>query len=84
MKEIDKKEIVLNFPHEKDLNIIDTPIYKDIPNIEKGAVVFYTKDGEETLKISPNGDFYVKGKKVANDIEVYESFKEWLIKASIF
>ena len=43
------------------------------------AITFHVHDGEiEVLKITKNGDFYVRGNKVTNDIEVYEAMKEWL------
>jgi len=40
--------------------------------------------GEEqkvVMEIAPEGDFFVHGKKVATDSEVYEGFKEWLLHA---
>lgn len=46
----------------------------------KGDITCFIKD-KEMLKICNNGDFYVKGKKVINDIDVYKGFKAWLTKA---
>ena len=39
--------------------------------------------GKEYLSIDEDGSFYVKGKKVAEDVDVYHAFKEWL-KESTF
>lgn len=36
-----------------------------------GAIIFSTQDAGEVLKIDANGDFYVKGRLVTNDIEVF-------------
>jgi len=35
-------------------------------------------DKVEMLRIEPNGEFYVKGKLVETDKEVYTEFKYWL------
>jgi len=34
--------------------------------------------GKTLIKVTDKGDFYVREKMVANDIEVYEAFKTWL------
>lgn len=39
---------------------------------------FTGKNGEEFLRIDPNGEFFVKGKLVARDIEVYRGVIRWL------
>ena len=42
-------------------------------------ITFYTNNGtNEMLKIGGDGSFYVKGKKVTEDIEVYKAFVEFL------
>jgi len=42
-------------------------------------IIFYTNNGvDEMLKIGGDGSFYVKGNKVAEDIEVYNAFVEFL------
>lgn len=37
--------------------------------------------GEERLRIDKDG-FYVDGRLVANDLEIYEAFKDWLNQAT--
>jgi len=47
--------------------------------VKTGSILFTTGPGAPpSLEIKPNGDFLVKGKKITNDMEVYEAFKEWL------
>lgn len=43
-------------------------------------ILFIVDNDKEVLRICKNGDFLVNGKKVVNDIEVYETFKIWLGK----
>ena len=40
------------------------------------SIMFYIK-GTERLRLAPDG-FYVEGRLVANDTEVYEAFKDFL------
>lgn len=54
--------------------------YIQVPEMESNFS-FLDQDSKEMLRICKNGDFIVKGKKVINDIEVYEVFKEWLEKS---
>jgi hypothetical protein len=44
-------------------------------------ITFSVNNGEEMLKICADGSFYVKGKKVVEDIEVYKGFVEFLKSA---
>lgn len=44
-------------------------------------IVFSVNNGVEMLKICEDGSFYVKGKKVVEDIEVYKGFVEFLKEA---
>lgn len=46
--------------------------------IDKGTIVLYVNDGVEMVRIESNGDFYVKGKKTANDIDVFNGFKKFI------
>jgi len=59
-----------------------TAIYTSNPFTKElkfnSAVVFTVCDGREVLKLEANGDFYVQGRLVVTDLEVYESFKSWL------
>jgi len=49
-------------------------------NVKSDAMVFCTGENNEIewLRIEPNGDAYVRGNLVANDIDVYEGFVAWL------
>ena len=47
--------------------------------IGEGEIVFYIGNGNtEVLRISPNGDFYVRGKLTTNDMEVYNALRDFL------
>jgi len=48
-----------------------------------GSFRFFLPDGREALTISPTGDFLVHGNPVANDLEVYETFKAFMECARI-
>lgn len=55
-----------------------------ISNSDLCDIIFSVSSGEEeieVLKICEDGSFYVKGKKVAEDIKVYEGFVEFLKEA---
>jgi len=41
-------------------------------------IYFKTQSSGEVLRVDENGDFFVKGNKVANDIEVYNAMRLWL------
>ncbi len=45
---------------------------------KSGSFIFNTRDCPAILMIKNNGDFYIKGKLVTNDMEIYEAFKEWV------
>jgi len=52
-----------------------------IPKIE-GDIIFRVPNYDgNVLEIKKNGDFIVKGKKVVNDVEVYEGIKEFIERA---
>ena len=53
-----------------------------IPNGDDGDIILYT-GGEEALKICHDGNFYVRGRLIENDKEVYLIFKEWCNNAGI-
>jgi hypothetical protein len=44
----------------------------------EGEIVFSVENDPEILSITPDGEFYVRGKKVTEDIEVYRAFVEFL------
>lgn len=41
-------------------------------------IIFYTKDGSESLRIGENGDFFVQGRLVKNDLQVYHALRVFL------
>jgi hypothetical protein len=45
--------------------------------IPKQDIIFWIKN-KQIIKLDENGDIYVKGKLIQNDIEVVEGFKEFL------
>lgn len=44
---------------------------------ESNDIIFYNGE-EEIIKLAADGSFYVKGKKVIKDIEVYNGFVTFL------
>jgi hypothetical protein len=44
----------------------------------EGEIIFNVQGHEEIIRITPDGEFYVKGNKVADDVEVYRAFVEFL------
>lgn len=44
----------------------------------EGEIIFNVKGYDEIIRITPDGEFYVKGTKVADDVEVYHAFIEFL------
>ena len=48
---------------------------------DKDSIIsFYIKE-LEIIKITADGDFYVKGNLVENDIQVFKAFKEFLTES---
>jgi hypothetical protein len=47
------------------------------PMKQDGPIMFLLNGGREMLRLSPEG-FFVEGRKVTDDVEVYRMFKEWL------
>jgi hypothetical protein len=45
---------------------------------EHGAIVFQTAELEEVLRMNADGEFVVHGQVVANDKEVFDTFRGWL------
>ena len=39
--------------------------------------------GESILTLGPNGDIFVKGKLVKNDLEVVDAMREFLVKSGM-
>lgn len=46
-----------------------------------GDITFYTAENDEMLRIGSDGKFFVEGRLVQVDIEVYHAFRAWLMKA---
>lgn len=46
--------------------------------LKEGELVLGVTGNREYMRFEPNGDIYVRGNKVATDLEVYEGFKAWL------
>ena len=53
--------------------MIETVPLENIPFLKISA-----PDSSEILRFDPNGDIFVKGKLVTNDIEVVDGFRELL------
>lgn len=49
-----------------------------------GHIRFYSYKGEETLRIDPDGAFYVMGEKVDTAMAVYEAFVAWVNASMVF
>lgn len=43
-----------------------------------GSIALLLPDGTESIRIEPDGKFFVRGKEVAEDVEVYEAMKRFL------
>jgi len=68
------------------LGIIDVDKFQIFHNEESiicekayGDVIFYIGNTEK-LRIAESGVFYVDGREVSIDKEVYSSFREWVIE----
>ena len=57
---------------------IDKNEYKSTSFIdrEKNGYLSFTCGGEEVIRLEPNGDIFVKGRKVTNDEEVVDGMRE--------
>jgi hypothetical protein len=52
-------------------------------DIEPSTIIFHTgNETEPILKLCQNGDIFIKGKLVVNDLEVVEGMREFLEKAN--
>lgn len=51
---------------------------------QRGDVTFFTPGYGEVIKIKDNGDIYVKGNLVTNDMEVVEGFKDFFGMSSLY
>ena len=45
---------------------------------DAGSISFIVNGYGEIIKLHPNGDIYIKGKLVVNDMEVIDGFKDFL------
>lgn len=57
---------------------MNTEIKKE--ELETNTISFNIKE-EPIIKLCPNGDIFVKGKLVENDIEVVEGMREFIAKS---
>ena len=53
---------------------------RSVKYVSPGQVTFHV-GGEERLRIDKNG-FYVDGRLVVGDLEIYEAFTNWLNQAN--
>ena len=62
----------------------DAPGFKlDSPFRHQGIIQFIARFGEPPmLELRENGDAFVRGEKVDNNVAVYEAFKVWLARVS--
>jgi hypothetical protein len=52
-------------------------------DIEPSTIIFHVgSETEPILKLCQNGDIFIKGKLVVNDLEVVEGMREFLEKAN--
>lgn len=61
---------VMQYPH---IDVMST--------VQQNSIVFYVGEGKEVMRFEENGDIFVKGRLVENDVEVIQQFKEWLGQA---
>lgn len=55
---------------------------KEIPDDDQ--CIIFSNNNIEALKICGNGDFYIKGKKIINDMKVYKGIVEFLRDAGYY
>jgi hypothetical protein len=48
------------------------------PSLTEGDIQFRMQNGSEVIRIEANGDFYIHGRKVDNDHEIYQHFRKFL------
>lgn len=63
---------------ETPRNLILSSGFGDPP----GSIILQVPDADdnkvERLRIDPDGSFYVEGRKVTTDHDVYEAFSDWM------
>lgn len=47
------------------------------PNLAYEGFIMSLPDFPEYIRVDPNGDFFFKGKKVVNDIEIYLAIRDY-------
>jgi hypothetical protein len=47
-------------------------------SLSEGDIQFRMQNGSEVIRIEANGDFYIHGRKVDNDHEIYQYFRKFL------
>jgi len=70
----------MNLDNLKAVDAVEKFIGADFEN-QEGVITMHCND-TEMIKMKPNGNFYVKGNLTANDVEVYEGFKEFIYQWS--
>lgn len=55
-----------------------SPPVDDLPEGPRGDIVFCDAGGGEFLKLAGDGQVYVRGEKVVNNLAVYAGFRAWL------
>lgn len=63
-----------------DFQLRENPLPEAMITIEAEGAFVFTLDGEELLRITNTGDFFVEGRLTANDIEVYEAVKTFFFR----
>lgn len=63
-----------------DIVADSNPAYR-LRNDSEGSFRFLV-GGDEWLRVEPNGDAFVRGRRVDTDRAVYEGFRDWLMRAN--
>lgn len=67
---MDYQRIVVSEEDMKTLMIADT--------VPSNSIMMLHSESEEVMRFDPNGDIYVHGKLIENDIQVVDAFKNFL------
>jgi hypothetical protein len=55
-----------------------------IAGVTSNDITFFVNDDEEIIKICGDGNFYVKGKLVDNDAELYKAFVKFFKEVGVY
>lgn len=69
------KDVVVDHHVKLDLPTIEEALAAPPEPKENGDIIFAVHDEGEVVRIKPNGDFIIKGRKVENDMMVFKAFK---------